>query len=49
MDSKKGSWDLATRDAKEAEFFGSRVWKALPLSSLGIGKLRGRLSKVLLR
>ncbi|KAK0710359.1 hypothetical protein B0T21DRAFT_352572 [Apiosordaria backusii] len=30
------------------EFFGSGVWKALPLSSLGIGKLRGRLSKVLL-
>jgi hypothetical protein len=48
MDSEKGSWDLPTRDAEEAEFFGSGVWTALPLSSLGIDKLRGRLSKVLL-
>jgi hypothetical protein len=48
MDSEEGSWDLATRDAEEAEFFGSGAWKALPRSSLGIGKLRGRLSKVLL-
>jgi GTPase SAR1 family protein len=48
MDSEKGSWDLPTRDAEEAEFFGSGVWTALPLSSLGINKLRGRLSKVLL-
>ncbi|KAK4095885.1 hypothetical protein N658DRAFT_519494 [Parathielavia hyrcaniae] len=48
MDSEKGSWSLATRDAEEAEFFGSGVWKTLPLSSLGISNLRGRLSKVLL-
>ncbi|KAK4233831.1 interferon-induced GTP-binding protein Mx [Achaetomium macrosporum] len=48
MDSEKGTWDLATRDAEEAKFFDSGVWKTLPLSSLGIGKLRGRLSKVLL-
>ncbi|KAK4118379.1 hypothetical protein N657DRAFT_606320 [Parathielavia appendiculata] len=48
MDSEKGSWSVATRDAEEAKFFGSGVWKTLPLSSLGISKLRGRLSKVLL-
>ncbi len=48
MDSEKGSWDLATRDAEEAKFFSSGVWRALPLSSLGIDRLRGRLSKVLL-
>lgn len=48
VDSEKGSWSLATRDAEEAEFFNSRVWKTLPLSSLGISKLRGRLSRVLL-
>ncbi|KAL8410370.1 hypothetical protein RB596_000180 [Gaeumannomyces avenae] len=48
MDSEEGSWDLTTRDAEEAKFFGSGAWKALPRSSLGISKLRGRLSKVLL-
>ncbi|KAK4127007.1 hypothetical protein N657DRAFT_653362 [Parathielavia appendiculata] len=46
--SEEGSWSLATRDAEQAEFFGSGVWKTLPLSSLGISKLRSRLSKVLL-
>ncbi|KXX73142.1 Interferon-induced GTP-binding protein Mx [Madurella mycetomatis] len=48
MDSEKGSWSLSERDTKEAEFFSSGVWTELPLSSLGIDKLRGRLSKVLL-
>lgn len=48
MDSEKGSWSLSERDTKEAEFFSSGVWTGLPLSSLGIDKLRGRLSKALL-
>ncbi|GAB1318560.1 GED domain-containing protein [Madurella fahalii] len=48
MDSEKGSWSLSERDTKEAEFFSSGVWTELPLSSLGIDRLRGRLSKVLL-
>lgn len=48
VDSKKGSWGLSDRDAEEAKFFSSGAWTALPLSSLGIDKLHGRLSKVLL-
>jgi hypothetical protein len=48
MDSEQGSCDLKTRDVEEDKFFGSGVWRALPHSSLGIDKLRGRLSKVLL-
>ncbi|SPQ23961.1 4aabc9d3-cb0e-4cab-b923-e71054945ea4 [Thermothielavioides terrestris] len=48
MDSEKGSWSLAERDAEEAEFFSSGAWASLPPSSLGIEKLRSRLSKVLL-
>ncbi|KAK4150761.1 interferon-induced GTP-binding protein Mx [Chaetomidium leptoderma] len=48
MDSEKGASNLLTRDAEEATFFSSGVWTALPHSSLGIDKLRGRLSKVLL-
>ncbi|RYO91894.1 hypothetical protein DL764_008220 [Monosporascus ibericus] len=48
MDSEKGSWSLAERDAEEAEFFSKGIWTGLPLAHLGIDKLRGRLSKVLL-
>ncbi|KAH6857010.1 P-loop containing nucleoside triphosphate hydrolase protein [Chaetomium sp. MPI-CAGE-AT-0009] len=48
MDSEKGSSDLLTRDAEESTFFSSGVWTSLPLSSLGIDKLRSRLSRVLL-
>jgi GTPase SAR1 family protein len=48
MDSEKGAWSLSERDAEEAKFFSSGAWTALPPSSLGIEKLRGRLSKVLL-
>ncbi|KAK3306411.1 P-loop containing nucleoside triphosphate hydrolase protein [Chaetomium strumarium] len=48
MDSEKGAWDLSTRDAEELKFLSSGVWTSLPLSSLGIEKLRGRLSEVLL-
>ncbi|KAK4112757.1 hypothetical protein N656DRAFT_836798 [Canariomyces notabilis] len=48
MDSEKGSWTLSERDAQEAEFFSSGVWTSLPQSSLGVGKLRSRLSKLLL-
>ncbi|KAL2018371.1 hypothetical protein VTK56DRAFT_906 [Thermocarpiscus australiensis] len=48
MDSEKGSWSFSERDANEAEFFDSGVWTELPRSCLGIEKLRGCLSKVLL-
>jgi GTPase SAR1 family protein len=48
MDSEKGPSSLAQRDAEEAAFFSSGAWSDLPPSSLGIEKLRGRLSKVLL-
>jgi hypothetical protein len=48
MDSEKGSWTLSERGAQEAEFFSSGVWTSLPPSSLGVGKLRSRLSKLLL-
>ena len=48
MDSEKGPCDPSTRDAEETEFFSSGVWATLPLWSLGIDKLRARLSKVLL-
>ncbi|EAQ88463.1 hypothetical protein CHGG_05082 [Chaetomium globosum CBS 148.51] len=48
MDSEKGSSDLSTRDAEESLFFSSGVWATLPFSILGIDKLRGRLSRVLL-
>ncbi|RYP32724.1 hypothetical protein DL767_005058 [Monosporascus sp. MG133] len=48
MDSEKGSWSLAERDAEEAEFLSKGVWASLPLAHLGIDKLRGRLSKLLL-
>ncbi|KAK3312206.1 P-loop containing nucleoside triphosphate hydrolase protein [Apodospora peruviana] len=49
LDSEKGQGTLADRDAKESEFLSRRVWAELPLASLGIRKLRDRLSKVLLR
>ncbi|KAK3352495.1 P-loop containing nucleoside triphosphate hydrolase protein [Lasiosphaeria hispida] len=48
MDSEKGASTLAERDAQEADFFGEGAWTELPLVSLGINKLRDRLSKVLL-
>ncbi|KAK4130249.1 hypothetical protein BT67DRAFT_452580 [Trichocladium antarcticum] len=48
MDSEKSSPSLSDRDAEEAKFLNSGVWTELPLSSLGIDKLRGRLSKALL-
>ncbi|KAH6632477.1 P-loop containing nucleoside triphosphate hydrolase protein [Chaetomium tenue] len=48
MDSEKGSWTLAERDTEEAAFLSKGAWTALPLAHLGIDKLRGRLSKVLL-
>jgi hypothetical protein len=48
MDSEKDSGSLSDRDAEESKFLSSGAWAELPLSSLGIDKLRGRLSKVLL-
>lgn len=48
MDSDKGESTLAERDADEAKFFGNGAWMQLPQASLGIGKLRSRLSRVLL-
>jgi GTP-binding protein EngB required for normal cell division len=49
MDSDKGTSTLAQRDAEEAKFFAEGPWTELPPSSLGVGQLRGRLSRVLLR
>ena len=49
MDSEAGTWTLEDRDAKEEEFFSQGAWAELPRASLGIDRLRGRLSKVLLR
>ncbi|KAK4446965.1 interferon-induced GTP-binding protein Mx [Podospora aff. communis PSN243] len=49
MDSDKGTSTLGERDAREAEFFAQGGWTELPQASLGVGRLRGRLSKVLLR
>ena len=48
IDSEKDTKSLTERDAKETEFFSSGVWTGLPLSRLGIEKLRERLSKLLL-
>ena len=48
MDSEKGAGNPAERDSSEAEFLHQGIWTNLPLASLGIDKLRGRLSKVLL-
>ncbi|EGE80242.2 dynamin GTPase, variant [Blastomyces dermatitidis ATCC 18188] len=48
MDSDKGSPSLAERDSEERLFFSQGIWEDMPRSSLGIDKLRGRLSKVLL-
>ena len=48
MDSEAGIWSLADRDVKEDEFFSQGIWEELCRSLLGIGKLRRRLSKVLL-
>lgn len=49
MDSDAGTCSLKERDEEEAEFFGQGAWTELPRASLGIDRLRGRLSKVLLR
>jgi len=49
MDSDAGTWTLEDRDQKEAEFFSQGAWTELPRASLGIDRLRSRLSKVLLR
>jgi len=49
MDSDKGASTLAERDARETEFFAAGSWTGLPPASLGIQKLRVRLSRVLLR
>ncbi|KAK4142578.1 P-loop containing nucleoside triphosphate hydrolase protein [Dichotomopilus funicola] len=48
LDSEKGIADLSIRDAEETEFFNHGAWKSLPVSSLGIDRLRTRLSRVLL-
>jgi GTPase SAR1 family protein len=48
MDSETGEWSLADRDVKEEEFFSQGIWNELSRSLLGVGKLRDRLSKVLL-
>jgi GTP-binding protein EngB required for normal cell division len=47
MDSEKGEWSVVDRDTKEEEFFSQGSWNELSRSLLGIDRLRGRLSKVL--
>lgn len=49
MDSDAGTSTLEERDKKEEEFFSEGAWTELPRASLGIDRLRGRLSRVLLR
>ena len=48
MDSETGEWSLIDRDVKEEAFFSQGIWEELSRSLLGVGKLRNRLSKVLL-
>ena len=48
MDSETGDWSLADRDIKEEEFFSQGIWEVMSRSLLGINKVRGRLSNVLL-
>jgi GTPase SAR1 family protein len=48
LDSEASYEPLMKRDEREAEFFAGGIWRDLPESSLGIGQLRSRLSKVLL-
>lgn len=36
------------RDRKEADFFAADIWRTLPLSQVGIGSLRPRLSQILM-
>lgn len=47
-DSEKEDWSLAERDAVEENFFSEGIWKEMPSLLLGVDKLRGRLSKLLL-
>ena len=49
MDSDEATGGLAERDASEKEFFEQGAWTELQPSQLGIGELRTRLSKLLLR
>ncbi|RPA92075.1 dynamin family protein [Choiromyces venosus 120613-1] len=48
MDSETGEWSLADREVREEAFFSQGIWEDLSRSLLGVGKLRERLSKVLL-
>lgn len=48
MDSEEGEWTHEQRDAEETKFFETSSWKGLRSSCLGIAKLRGRLSRLLL-
>ncbi|KAK4163315.1 P-loop containing nucleoside triphosphate hydrolase protein [Cladorrhinum sp. PSN259] len=48
MDSDKGEYSLVERDTDEALFFSRGAWTGLPSRNIGIGKLRERLSRVLL-
>ncbi|ROW06113.1 hypothetical protein VMCG_04580 [Cytospora schulzeri] len=49
MDSDKGLFTLANRNAEESAFFSEGIWQNLPDHLLGIAELRTRLSKVLMR
>ncbi|KAL5406974.1 hypothetical protein PMIN04_011853 [Paraphaeosphaeria minitans] len=48
LDTDVGRGSLGLRDTEEKEFFSEGVWNTLPRASLGVEKLRGRLSALLL-
>jgi len=48
LDSEVEAGTMKERDQKESEFFQQGNWNKLPLSSLGVGTLRERLSDLLL-
>ncbi|RAL04044.1 uncharacterized protein BO80DRAFT_348563 [Aspergillus ibericus CBS 121593] len=49
MDTDQEAWTLANRDHQERDFFAKGAWSEMPSSLVGIGSLRTRLSRLLLR
>jgi hypothetical protein len=48
LDTDTGGGSLSLRDMEEKEFFSKGVWNTLPTASLGVEKLRERMSALLL-
>jgi GTPase SAR1 family protein len=44
----EGSLSAEERDSKEAEYFDSGIWSAIPSNNRGVGTLRKKLSNILL-